>query len=630
MRLRITICLAFTLTIKLNAQSFSDRINNISEFEKLSGLPLSEKYGQVSAVKIVFDLEKEKLYFINSKYYKYHHEFCRLQLNYNVELAYFNKINYSNDPKRRFLLANINHFKSLGVYALEISPVDLMDSVNIIRLYDIVSKATFTGSNLKFLLNSSRFQNQQSYLRTKLPVLNPADVYKNLEYQAISKYVNYGTLKFIDDFENEMNNLTPTDIIVLNEAPVFLPKVAGIIVTEFQTPLSHLTILGQNRKIPISAYRMAFQDERLRKLSNKKICYTVLSDTFRIERVDKILEIAHKQKEIKLKSDLTVDSLVDIEDLDKRAYRYCGNKASNFGILYDLSKKGTFKTPESAFVIPFYFYQTHLKNSKAGNLIDKLLSDESLMTNNDSLKVYLKCIRDEIKKRPLDSTLYNLINNKIISLGNYTRMRFRSSTNAEDAKGFSGAGLYSSKTGILGDRKKSIDKAIKQVWASLWSYEAFTERAYYNINHRDVYMGILVNRSFPEEEVNGVAITKNLYRKDNYGFVVNAQLGDESVVRPESGNVTDQFICYPNSADNIYENKNTVDIITLSNLNNGKLLMTDEEIQNLANQLDLIKKYFAGRKLTMGSYLDFGLDVEFKLDKESRDLYIKQVRFYND
>ena len=178
--------------------------------------------------------------------------------------------------------------------------------------------------------------------------------------------------------------------------------------------------------------------------------------------------------------------------------------------------------------------------------------------------------------------------------------------------------------------RKSIEKAIKEVWASLWSYEAFMEREYFNLNHKKVYMGILVHRSFPSEDVNGVAITKNLYRNNNFGFVVNAQLGDESVVRPQKGNVCDQFVCYPNNVNSIYNNKNIVDVISISNLNYGSLTMTDKEIQNLADQLEIVKRYFLNRIYLGKSYFSFGLDIEFKLEGENRDLYFKQVRIYND
>jgi len=226
--------------------------------------------------------------------------------------------------------------------------------------------------------------------------------------------------------------------------------------------------------------------------------------------------------------------------------------------------------------------------------------------------------------------LVNIVEQTIIKSGIYRRMRFRSSTNAEDADGFSGAGLYSSKTGIVGDKKKSIGKAIKSVWASLWSYQAFAEREYFNIDHSTVYMGILVHRSFPKEHVNGVAITKNIYRPGSFGFVVNAQIGNNNVVKPDSGVVCDQFVCYPDNGNNIYSSRRAIDIITVSNINNSQLTMSTGEIQRLANTLNLIKSYFGRNIYPNRDFMNLGLDVEFKLDGHSRSLYIKQIRLYND
>jgi len=626
---KILIFILVLLSIRIYGQNSVNRLDSETDFNNFSGLPLDEKYGEVSAIKLVYEIRTKEIYYINSRYFKYHHEFCGYKLESEVDLEFFNKINYSNDSNRKYLLANINYYKSLRIYALEISPVDLMTPEDIFLLWNIVSKSTFIGDSLHLLLNSSRLQNLSSTLESNVPVLNPSYIYRNLNYQAISKYKSCGILHFINDLESEKDEINPMDIIVVNETPLVLPKVAGIIVNEFQTPLSHLTILGQNRKIPISAYKLAFEDSSLLKLNNRRICINVLSDTFKIDLVDKIEISKSIQKQIRLKFDLNVDSLVGIENLDKKSYKFAGYKASNFSVLFQLSKKHDFKVPECAFVIPFYFYNQHIQNSNAKHLIDSLIVGKDKIHSSDSLKLILKNIRKAINSAPLDTVLLNSINRKVAN-SNWTRMRFRSSTNAEDAEGFSGAGLYTSKTGILNDNKKTFEKAIKEVWASLWSLEAYSEREYYNIDHKVVYMGILVHRSFPNEEVNGVAITKNLYRSDNYGFVVNAQLGNESVVKPKQGVVSDQFICYPNTADNIYKNKNTVDIITQSSLNDDKLVMTEIEIQNLANQLELIKKYFISHTFTSKSYLDFGLDVEFKLEGEKRELYIKQVRIYND
>mgnify|MGYP006156230791 CR=1 FL=1 len=68
--------------------------------------------------------------------------------------------------------------------------------------------------------------------------------------------------------------------------------------------------------------------------------------------------------------------------------------------------------------------------------------------------------------------------------------------------------------------------------------------------------------------------------------------------------------------------------IAKSNRSNGKQLLTNQEIKNLAKVLTQIKKHFYELPLRGGGsiYNNFALDVEFKFSKTNRQLYIKQAR----
>lgn len=364
------ILLLFLCFTQACAQSSIDKIGDKATFDAFSGLPLTDKYGQVTAIKVVYDLEMKQLYFLHSKDFTFHYEFCYSQLNYTLELHDFNKLNYSNHARRRFLLGNVNYFKTLDKYVLEISSVDLMNVASILELHKQISEATFFGKKLHFLLNTPRLQNEQDLFATSIAVISPVEIYATIDYQAISTYKGQGILRFINDFETEKATIKSNDIIVLRETPLYLPRVAGIISTEFQTPLSHLSILGKNRKIPIAAYKKAFDSKELRQLANKPITYVVTNDTFHVTINHKLSQINNKQKKIKLTYDLQCDSLINLNKIAKKAHTYIGHKAANFAILYELSKKGNFKTPESAFAIPFHFYNNHVLNSKAQKLID--------------------------------------------------------------------------------------------------------------------------------------------------------------------------------------------------------------------------------------------------------------------
>ena len=56
-----------------------------------------------------------------------------------------------------------------------------------------------------------------------------------------------------------------------------------------------------------------------------------------------------------------------------------------------------------------------------------------------------------------------------------TRLKLRSSTNAEDLAHHTGAGLYESRSAAVGDPARRVDDALRTVWASVWNARAFEE-----------------------------------------------------------------------------------------------------------------------------------------------------------
>lgn len=623
--------LPFFILISCTSNSQDEKVLHSKEqFKQWSSQPLYQKYGQVSSLKIVYDNETKKLHFVSSEEFEYHYEFCMKRLGFPSDLGAFNDQMYSGENDRRFLLANINYYQALDKYTLEIGPSDRMTKKQLKLLFKEVQKEVFFADNLYLLLNTAHII---SIMKgdSEIPSITPSEIYNGQKYQPISKYHSFGRLRVINDWEKERDSIQPSDIIIIDDIPAVFPLVQGVIVTQFQTPLSHVTLLGQNRKIPICAHTDIFSMKSILEMNGQVVSFTVEQDTFKIAKSDVSLDnIWQTGKPIKLLVNTQIDDLIPVELLDENLSHVVGCKAANFGELYDYSKKVDFKTPESAFAIPFFYYDQHVRKSSAQQKIDELLAQNNRTRNAAEIQDDLKAIRKLIKSTEVNPTLLKGVESKILEAGDFRRMRFRSSTNAEDREGFSGAGIYESETGEIGNPNKPIDRAIVKVWASLWSYNAFMEREAFNIDHSTVAMGILVHRSFPDEAVNGVAITSNLYRDDYLGFVVNAQLGDESVVQPSNEIKCDEFICYPDETVSVYGKSDSgIDIINYSSLNNGKLVMTEAEIQNLANVLELIKRKYLRSHYTRDTYFNFALDVEFKLDKDTRQLYIKQMRVYN-
>ncbi len=602
-----------------------------AQFDQWSSKPLYQKYGQVAALKIVYDNNTDKLHFVSSEQYEFHYEFCMAKLGFPDDLARFNEEAYSDDVDRRFLIANINHYKGLNKFTLELGPSDRMNRAHLIKLFKAFKKEVFFHEKLYLMLNTAHVNNLRLE-DSDIPTLSPSDIYNGQKYQPISKYYSFGRLRVITDWEKQRDSIRPEDIIIIDDIPQVFPLVQGVIVTKFQTPLSHVTLLGQNRKIPICAYTEIFETDRVLGMNGEIVSFRVEQDTFNVELAGEVdlSQLWQQGKRWRLSKNTKVDSLIPIDLLREKHSHIVGCKAANFAELNQYAQKMPFLVPESAFAIPFHFYHQHALKCGAQNKIDTLLAKDNRSRSSVAIRKDLEEIRGLILEASLDEHLHDNVEAMIIRLGDFRRMRFRSSTNAEDREGFSGAGIYTSKTGELGNPNKPINQAILKVWASLWSYNAFMEREAFNLDHSTVAMGILVHRSFPDEAVNGVAITSNLYRNDYLGFVVNAQLGDESVVQPDGGVQCDEFICYPDETVSVYGRQEAgIDIINYSSLNNEQLVMSEEEIQQLANTLELIKRRYARTHYTKKTYFNLALDLEFKLDRDTRQLYIKQMRVYN-
>jgi pyruvate, water dikinase len=412
--------------------------------------------------------------------------------------------------------------------------------------------------------------------------------------------------------------------------------VAGVLTVPFQTPLCHISLLCQNRGTPNATYRNAWTDNNLLKLENKLVYYEAGADTFLIRSAGQAEAEAYwkkteNRKPIGLSVDTSKRQLMNMQDLSFKNVSLVGGKAANFAELTKIRvDKKPIPLPEGAFAIPFYYYYQHLQKNNIAASLDSVLNNQDILNDAKQLDTKLKQIRAAIKDAPLNKEFLNAVIHRLKANGTeFVNYRFRSSTNAEDVKGFNGAGLYDSKTGSLTDAAKPIEKAIKAVWASLWDERAFAERQYFKIDQHSVAMGILIHRAFGEELSNGVAITKHLYREDYPAYTINVQVGEVSVVTPPDSVTCDEAII---GLGEVTGSKDVeVEYIGRSNLSKDKTVLTNEQIALLSGYLTAIKEHFfykveKGNRKGATDFWNYGLDVEFKIDAHTGNLYIKQAR----
>ncbi|MFA7381634.1 MAG: PEP/pyruvate-binding domain-containing protein [Bacteroidia bacterium] len=615
---------------------YVNEIKNNEELKTLAGKPLSSKFSSVLSVKIVYELASKRLYFINSKKYVFHYGFCNEVLGYQNDLVTFNSNNYQDNVKQEYYLSCLNYYAQSGIYALEFTSNTSIKPEQIRTLYNEVASRSYIKDSLRLLINSDYINDLFTEGKITVPTISPDAIYKEQSFQSLYTGATVGRLRMVSNLNSNIK-LNSNDIVIIKGTPVQLPNCKAIISDAIQTPLSHINILCRNRGIPAAAYTRVWNDSRFLSLKDKMVSLVITNDSIIIREANekekaKLLKTSTLGEDITLLADLNIKTILPLHSIKEHHYGAIGNKSIGMSILYQIQQKNKtlFEVPEGGFAIPFYFYNNHIEKKPVAQLIYNLLHAQVYKENRDSIKAQLKRIRKAITKEPLDKQLLAAVTTRIEQNNIGMSYRFRSSSNAEDMFGFSGAGLYTSKTGIVDNTQKTIEKAIKKVWASAWNEAAFFERENYNISHTNMMMGVLVHRNFPDEILNGVAITRNLYRNNYPGFTINAQKGNISVVSPPDSIVCEQLICMNSrsvqpSTDNV-----TVEYITFSNLNKNRTLFTKEQVTQLYNALSVIEEYYYFSIDSHGAYglEEFALDIEFKFDSNKK-LYIKQARpFY--
>jgi pyruvate, water dikinase len=633
---------------------YSNRIGCYEDYSKLAAAPMSASIsGERSAKTVIDTADKDALYFQNTELYPIHYDFASTHLSGNG-LPYITDISTFNDnyyvPQRRFLLGALSHYDGPDVWAYEISPYDNATAEMIAKAFFTIKKNLYVGARLYFHPTSEAVAAEAEKLPASVPVITTNELYAGIDYQPLNLGTTMGQLRFYKAAELGTSYLSFRDIAVLDEAPNDISVCSGIITEEFQTPLSHVNVLSQNRGTPNMGLKGAFDNEALRALEGRWVRLEVTAYDWSVVEVTKdeadAWWEAHKPAQVGVPNlDLSVTGLWNVEDvLDLETHSLgdaldiaipaFGGKASHFCAfphIVDEDTGGKLIPYPDAFVIPVSYYWRFMEQNGFFDWVADMLADTEFQNDPAVRDARLAELRDAIKTAPVDLTFSKMLVDKLENEFPDTPMRFRSSTNAEDLDGFTGAGLYESKTGDLNDPEHLPLDAVREVWAATWRFRAFEERSYRSIDHTKVGMALLVHRSFPDEEANGVAITSNLY--DALGLeparYINTQKSGISVVLPDPGVTSDQLLVY-------YANPGTpITYIAHSSLvPDGETVLTRTQILDLSEKLGFIHDFFNDTYGPMTPDHFYGMDVEFKFENDlidasnSTGLVIKQARPY--
>ena len=268
--------------------------------------------------------------------------------------------------------------------------------------------------------------------------------------------------------------------------------------------------------------------------------------------------------------------------------------------------------------MPFYFYDEFMKHNDFYDDIEEMLDDPEFQSDYDTQEDELKKLRKKIKKGETPQWMTAALAEMHAAFPEGASLRYRSSTNNEDLPGFSGAGLYDSKTQHPEETvEDGIAKSLKQVFASLWNFRAFTEREFHRIDHLATAMGVLVHPNYSDERANGVAVSFDpIHGEDGY-YYINTQLGEDLVTNPEAQSAPEEI--------RLHGSIDYYQVLATSNqAPSGRLLLTRVKLDQLRDHLTTIHERFA-TLYGIEAGEPFAMEIEFKITSEDI-LAIKQAR----
>lgn len=615
-----------------------------ADFDALASEPLDSSLPGAQSVKVVMDLaDSSALYFQNSKKYKIHYEFASTHLSGQGRplipaLSEFNQTEYFS-PSRRFVLGAVTYYSGPDVFALELAPYDTASAEQMQALYSRVKQASYFGPRLVFHPTSDTVAAEAAKLPASLPQKSTDELYAAIDYQPLNLGTAVGRLHFLSAASLATTYVSYRDIVVLDHVPNDISVVQGIITQEFQTPLSHVNVLSQNRHNPNMGLRGATSRPELLALDGKWVRLVVGAQSYSLSEVSAVEAEAwwssHKPAAVVLPpANLTVTALTEISRVTveagttlreaiKAAVLVFGGKAAHYSVMVN-----TAGIPiRRAFAIPAYYYDQFMRQNGFYTQLDGLAADASFRESPTVRDSKLAELRLAMGKAPLDAAFLQALKAKIDAEYAGHSLRFRSSTNSEDLEGFPCAGCYESHTGQAGDFADMQD-AIRDTWASTFLFRTYEERSYYSIDHKSVVMALLVTENFPSEEANGVALTNNPYDSSGLqpGFYINVQAGgDAEVVHPPPGVTSDQYVYQFNQPSQpiIWVSHNNL-------LEEGQSVLSRAQNYELGAALQRIHERFSpAYGPAAGNAGWYAMDVEFKFDGDSAataKLYIKQAR----
>ena len=574
---------------------------------------------------VLFVIDRQngnRIYYVNTQLYKFHKDFVNgtyLSLERGQE---FFENNYLK-PNCRFILGTIAYQTPVQKWTFEFWEGDLVPADQVKLAADVINKTFFTA--VAFKPNSTRQEEASANLG--LPRVLQTEISRNQAYEPLNVARGLGRIHIIPKLDEHVE-IGFNEILVLDEVPVQLPPVAGIITTKPSTPLSHINLLAKGWGIPNVYIKNA--QELLKDYNGWWVEFDARRDNYSIKKADNsaLDEYQKRLKQrldlMKPRGDLSTTSIAGLNEQRVTSVIAYGAKSANLGELIHAHLPG-FTVPPG-FTIPFFYYDQFLRENRLDDAIYTMLNDQKFVHDPAYRRGYLTRMRENFQKGIVNAQLRAAVLRRYHAEFPGKGVFARSSTNSEDLPNFNGAGLYTTMPNLKSDDQ--LIEGIKTVWASVWNFEAYEARERAGIDHTKIYMAVLVQEGINSES-SGVMITADPFNRQpdaiNRGSIyISAKRGLGMRV-VEGQRIAEQVVFRPIA--------NSVQVLTRSEedslltfderggireipISGERVVLTDDVVRRLATAAARIKGVFRGRDQ----------DIEWAFMKGQ--IYIVQARPY--
>ena len=578
---------------------FVPEIKSQAQFDSMALIYDANTPYALPHVLIVIDRQDgNKIYYVNRKFYGFHKDFVNgTYLSLERGRDFFDN-NYLS-VNRRFILGTLAYQTPLKRWTFEFWEGDLIPSDQIQLAYDVINKTFFAP--VAFKPNSLRQEEATRSLNGMQRILL-SDIAKEQEYQALNIAKGVGRIHIISKLDEHVE-IGSNEILVLDEVPVNLPPVAGIITSQPSTPLSHINLLAKGWGIPNAYIKNA--KELFKQYDTWWVTFETLREKYTIKRADinQLHEYQRRQSQrldqMKPRFNLSETRLLGLSQQRARSSLAFGGKSANLGEVMNARLWGI--VVPNGFTIPFYYYDEFIKRNDLDQAIATLLNDQKFVHDPAYRREQLIQLRQKIEASEFDPELRKKVLAKVSHEYTGKGLFVRSSSNSEDLPNFSGAGLYTTVPNVRGDQQ--LVDAIKKVWASLWNFEAYEARERAGVPHLMVFMAVLLQEGINSES-SGVMISTDPFDNRNKDVIYISAKRGLGIKVVEGQRIAEQIIYRPRTNAVQVLTRSAEDSLLTFDEKGGvkevpiigdRVVLTDEVVRRLVRAATEIKRVFANR-----------------------------------